>query len=446
MYFGWWAFRVIFAFLVLNLIPVLGSPRTCLISGYVSNPKNATVGIQRALRDCGDCGGTVVFDGSGIFISGALVASGSVRIILPPKITLAASELQADYPGPKSDWYLLRFQNCTGCTLGGGGTLDGQARLWVNGTAPGRKTVRNFHHRSCSYKPEECRPRLLGVVDSSGVAVHNITIVDPIYWAVHVLGSSDVMLTGLNITGDWEIPNNDGIDIDSSIDVAVHRCWVDTADDAICLKTTRPEPTERIKITNCTLRSRSSAFKVGSESVGDFSRIVVTDLVIRDANRGLAIQLRDQGSVRDVVFSRIRMTVRHMHPSWWGAAEPIYITSVPRFLNQSSAEKKQKSRVGLIDGVEISDVTAWAENGIFIAGTEIGDSVTVRRVAVRNMRLGMKKLSNWTGGQQDYRPSTRGLVETGKTAAVWVEGAEHVVVEGLKVREMVIIQYCKLLF
>ena len=387
----------------------------------------------------------MIFDGSGIFTSGALIASGSVRIILPPGVTLAASDIQSDYPGPNSDWYLLRFQDCLGCTLGGGGRLDGQARLWVTGYSSdqGRKTIRTFTHQSCRDKPEECRPRLLGVVNSSGVAVHNISIFDPVYWALHVIGSSDVLLAGLKISGDWEIPNNDGIDIDASSDVIVRQCWIDTADDSICIKTTRLfVPTQRIQIRNCTLRSRSSAFKIGSETLADISHIVVSDVFIIEAHRGLAIQLRDQGSVRNVAISRVRMTIRHMHPSWWGAAEPIYITSVPRrgFIVQGAAPGErekgitwQSNKLGIVENVDISDVVAWAENGIFIAGTEVESQVTVQRVAIRNVTLGLKKLSKWKGGQQDYRPSARGVVESGKTAAFWVEGADNVILEGVKV-------------
>lgn len=86
-----------------------------------------------------------------------------------------------DYPGGQPDWYLLRFRNCTGCSLSGGGTLDGGGRRWVlpqarrqqqrkervpapGGWAQGRrqdadaprKAVRNWRDPSCR-RAEECR-------------------------------------------------------------------------------------------------------------------------------------------------------------------------------------------------------------------------------------------------------------------------------------------------
>ena len=42
----------------------------------------------------------------------------------------------------------------------------------------------------------------------------------------------------------------------------------------------------------CRLRSRSSAVKLGSESVADMRHISFARLAIEDSNRGLAIQLR----------------------------------------------------------------------------------------------------------------------------------------------------------
>lgn len=35
-----------------------------------------------------------------------------------------------DYSSHQRDWYLLRFAGCRNCSLTGGGTVDGRARLW----------------------------------------------------------------------------------------------------------------------------------------------------------------------------------------------------------------------------------------------------------------------------------------------------------------------------
>ncbi len=75
-----------------------------------------------------------------------------------------------DYGATQPDWYLLRFHNCTNCSLSGGGRVDGRAQRWVLPQAQraqdaqqaagwagsGRKAVRNWDDPSCA-KPEECR-------------------------------------------------------------------------------------------------------------------------------------------------------------------------------------------------------------------------------------------------------------------------------------------------
>lgn len=180
---------------------------------------------------------------------------------------------RGDYPGGWSGWYLLNFLKCQGCRLYGGGTIDGQGRAWVDCYIPGdRKLVRNFEDPSCS-KPEECRsvghlvgnlthktcvqdaqcllytasegllkmvdlrrlyshkalvygaafatalnptplcccrPRLVGVTVSEDVEISGVSLVDPIYWSLHILRSRRTTVRDVNITSDWDIANTDG--------------------------------------------------------------------------------------------------------------------------------------------------------------------------------------------------------------------------------------------
>lgn len=39
---------------------------------------------------------------------------------------------------------------------------------------------------------------------------------------------------------------------------------------------------------------------------------------------------RDGGTIAHVRFQNISASTRLYHPSWWGAAEPIYVTALPR--------------------------------------------------------------------------------------------------------------------
>lgn len=57
----------------------------------------------------------------------------------------------------------------------------------------------------------------------------------------------------------------------------------------------------------------------------------------RSAAASTTCRRRDSGSISDVRFQNVSASTRLYHPSWWGAAEPIYVTAVPR--NRSTQVK-----------------------------------------------------------------------------------------------------------
>lgn len=141
--------------------------------------------------------------------------------------------------------------------------------------------VINWDDPSCS-RPPQCRPRLLGVRNSDHILLDSLFINDSIFWTLHIVNSSHVALSDLLIRGDPGIPNNDGIDIDSSEHVSVDGIDVDTADDALCIKTTeRGRRTAHVDVRGATLASRSAALKFGSESVADMHNVTIRDVVVR---------------------------------------------------------------------------------------------------------------------------------------------------------------------
>ncbi|EFJ52265.1 hypothetical protein VOLCADRAFT_44529, partial [Volvox carteri f. nagariensis] len=143
----------------------------------------------------------------------------------------------------------------------------------------------------------QCRPRLVGVCESSGVQITEMALRDSAFWTLHVRDSEHVFMRGLVVEGDMNFPNNDGIDIDGSSNVTLLQSYVATADDAVCIKATSggERAVRHVLVSNCTLRSRSAAVKLGSETKADMTNITFSHLKVLDSNRGLAIQLRDHG-------------------------------------------------------------------------------------------------------------------------------------------------------
>lgn len=176
---------------------------------------------------------------------------------------------------------------------------------------------------------------------------------------------------------------------------------------------------------------------------------------------------RDGGSISGVTFEHVSVSTRLYDPSWWGAAEPISLTAVPR---------TPGGRVGAVSDVSFRDITAVSEGGILLAGGPLGDAsptasaagvacadaagcaagkqqpYSLQRITLERVRVQLKQRSRWPGGCRDYRPSSgEGAAPSpcaacegrwpagldcggGKTAPLWVAGAQGVVLRDVRLQ------------
>lgn len=102
------------------------------------------------------------------------------------------------------------------------------------------------------------------------------------------------MIHDISIYGDFDSPNNDGIDIEDSNNTVITRSRIDTGDDAICTKSSTG-PVYNLTATDCWIRTKSSAIKLGSASWFDFRTFFFNNIDIVDSHRGLGMQIRDGG-------------------------------------------------------------------------------------------------------------------------------------------------------
>lgn len=104
-----------------------------------------------------------------------------------------------------------------------------------------------------------------------------------------------MLIENVTIYGDFNSPNNDGIDIEGSNNTVIRRCHIDTGDDAICPKTSTA-PLFNLTVSDCWIRTKSCAVKLGSGSNFDFHGLRFERLKIVDSHRGLGFQIRDSGT------------------------------------------------------------------------------------------------------------------------------------------------------
>lgn len=351
-------------------------------------------------------GGTVVVPTGMRCLTGTLELASGVELHLERGGSLVASDRPDAYP-PGDRPVVLAARGAERVAVSGRGTIDGRAR--------------NFMDRYLGYiwEPKTFRPGLLRFVDCRGVRLEGVTFRDSAFWTIHLLGCEAVDAAGLVVDNDLAVPNCDGIVPDRSRDVRIHGCRIRCADDAIVLKTSGEHagrgPVEDVTVSDCDLMCTASAVKLGSGTAGDFRRLSFRDCRVRGSSRGLAIQLRDQGSVEDAVFSGFRIETRLFDPHYWGHAEPIQVTAISRTAAQADGRRASynpEGWLGTVRGVRFSDIDARGEGGIVLYGTP--ESV-LRDIELSSVRLRVEKTSRWPGGYLDLRPIDLGGSD------VWVD-------------------------
>lgn len=356
-----------------------------------------TEALQKSIDLCHDNGGgRVVLQGGHVFLCGTLQLKSNVELHLESGSELRASDNPKDFIeaqiagvyGGNSGGFLLTAQESDNIAITGLGTVNGRGIDFMDGfRSPEGPFI---------YQHKAWRPRGIGFTGCTNVRIQGIQIRDAAQWTIHLAGCEDVVIEGITIKNRLDIPNNDGIDPDHCRNVRIANCHIEAGDDCIVIKNTvemdRFGPTDNITVTGCTLVSTSAAIKIGTESSMDFSNIVVTGCTIDRSHRGVVVQLREGGNVRGLVVSDCAIRTRHFHDLWWGQAEPISITAVPR----NDGEK-----VGSIEGVMLRGLLCHGENGMVIHGSA---EQPIRDISLSDCRIVVEHSSRWPGGRLDLRP------------------------------------------
>ncbi len=353
---------------------------------------NDAAAIQKAIDACNAAGGgTVVLPAGQTILAGAFELKSNVEFRVERGGRLIASNLEADYPGnvftsgPEASKKLwIGAKEAHDVAITGGGVIDGRCLEFATAK------------KEFGYETLKWRPAMTCFVGCNRMRIQDITLKDAANWALHFTGCEDVVVHGVSILNNRYFPNCDGIDPDHCRNVHISDCHIEAGDDCIVLKNTQSYKeygdSENITVTNCTLMSTSCAIKIGSESHNTFRDLVFSNCIIKDSNRGIGIQLRDGGNVENVLFSNMIVETHLFGGSWWGAAEPIYVTVLPR---------NPETTPGRIRNVRFTNVLCRGENGIYIHGC---DASRPDGILFDNVQLHIDKTTPYEGGYQDPRP------------------------------------------
>lgn len=242
-----------------------------------------TTAIQAAIDAAAAQGGGRVVIPAGVFRSGSIFLKQGVALHLAEGAVLKGSENIEDYPklntrieGHFEPWRmaLVNASGLTGLRITGPGKFDGSGPVYWRAFWQRRK-----ENPRCTNLEVE-RPRLMFIERCTDVRIENTALEDSGFWNLHLYRCRDVVVENVRITipsstPELRGPSTDGIDIDSSQNVTVRKCYISTHDDNIALKGSKgpfaghdadSPPVENILVENIEVGDGNGLITCGSEA------------------------------------------------------------------------------------------------------------------------------------------------------------------------------------
>lgn len=305
---------------------------------------DCTNAINNAISHCAETGGGTVVVPEGTFSTGAIHFKSNINLHLKEGATLLFSKDYLKYlPVVKTRFegndcmsyspfiYGYKLENVA---ITGLGTLDGNAGdetwwYWKGHKDYGWKEgmPNQFADRdsllvmSDNRVPVEervfgdghyLRPSFVQFHTSKNILIEGITILRSPMWEIHPILSENIIIRRVKIISHG--PNNDGFDPESCKNILVEKCFFDTGDDCIAIKSGREEdgrvhnvPSENIIVRNCQMKDGHGGVVIGSEISGGCRNVFVENCKMDSPNLDRALRIKTnslRGGIVENVFMR----------------------------------------------------------------------------------------------------------------------------------------------
>lgn len=345
-----------------------------------------TAALQRAIDEAAaaGAGAQVLVRGGKRYLIGALRLKAGIELHLADDAELIVSTDPTHFASGAA----LHALDAHNLKITGTGRINGRSREFMT----------HFDAADEWWRPKPFRPRLMVLTGCRDLEVHDITFRDAPSWTLHLVGCQRVLVDGVKIRNQLDVPNCDGIDPDHCRDVEIKNCDIACGDDAIVVKATRHGAAyggcANIVVKDCVLETQDSGVKIGTETVADIRGVRFERCQIKTSCRGCTIQLRDSGNVSDIEFRDIAFVARYHSAPWWGRGEAISFTAIPR---------TPETKPGTLSNVRVIDVTGRAENSVRISGSP---ESRIRDVRFENVAITLDRWTKYPGAVWDNRPTS----------------------------------------
>jgi polygalacturonase len=309
---------------------------------------NSLPAMMEAIKACTEAGGGRIIVPEGqFFMNGPIHLESNVNIHLEQGARIFFTNDHTKYlPAVKVRWegticynfspliYAYQKQNIA---ITGDGIIDGAARDWSiewrklqkpekdvlrkmgNDTIPVEQRVFANGFLDLDGDGEDdgygdgklhyLRPSLVVFYECENILLDGNKYRDSPFWTIHPVFSKNITIRNVDVYG--EVLNDDGIDPDSSEDVLIEGCTVETHDDAISIKAGRDQDawnrpgSKNIIIRNNKLLSGVNALCIGSEMSGGVRNVFAENNTIADGKHALNFKCNlDRGGQVEKVYIR----------------------------------------------------------------------------------------------------------------------------------------------
>ena len=262
--------------------------------------------IQKAIDAVSEAGGGQVLVPPGNFRTGTIYLKSGVDLHLEAGACLQGTANRADYTDDKRSG-LIEAKKQTRISISGPGVIDGEAHELMLDIFKKLRSGEMKQDSIWMYKrPEGGRTVILSIDDCNDVRISGITLQNSSGWVQNYTACTNVIINGITVqsTAYW---NNDGLDISDCKHVKITNCFINSADDGICLKSGDSRSCcDDVFVDSCTVRSSASGFKMGTGSTGGFKNVKVRNLTVFDTYRSaIAIESVDGGVIENIDIQNV---------------------------------------------------------------------------------------------------------------------------------------------
>lgn len=413
--------------------------------GAIAGGKELTTKqIQKTIDICNAAGGGVVYLPAGDYLIGTVNLRSNVELHFETGARIIATTDLNQYTRHSKELDGVFYtEDCDNVAITGNGIIFGQGMEFMEANTPKRVSgeVCRWIRQGEDFRkldggvgdgplnPKDRFHQMIVFSNCTNIRLTDFTCIDAPYWTFVLVHCDRIKVRGLTIDNNLLIPNSDGLDIISSSNADISDCYFSCGDDAIVLAGYAEHfgdpgfrgilrPSRNINVSNCILRSRSSAIRIGGWDQNPMSNYNFSNITIFDSNCGINMTVRDSGGLDNVNFNNIRIETRLHSGDWWGNGEPIKISAMRGVPN---------NKLGGIRNINFTNITTNAENSVIIYAS---DESFIENINFTNFEFRMRtgKWEDAGGGNFDLRPNIVQGKELYKSnvPVVFIENAQHV--------------------